>query len=330
VEQRQLGTGSAALTVSAVGMGGVAMSGGYGPVTPERFAAVVARAVELGVTLFDTAEYYGGDSGETALGQALRGHRDQVVISTKFGMRRDQTGGPFIDGSPEYIARACEASLARLGTGHIDLYHLARIDPFVPVEESIGAMSELVAEGKVRYLGLCEAGPTTLARAHATHPITAVQTEYSLLERHVEAAILPTARRLGIGFIAYCPLSRGLLAKRFSSLDDLVEGDWRRLMERFQGDAFSHNQRLVDRADQLAATRGASAAQIALAWLLAQGEDVVPIPGTASLQHVEEDVAASSLRLREDEVERLSAGVPAGSVRGLRYPESLMAGINRE
>lgn len=327
MEQRRLGSHGPA--VSAVGMGGLAMSGGYGPVTSKEFTVAVHQAVDLGVTLFDTAEYYGGDAGESVLGQALRAHRDGVVIATKFGMRRDQTGGPFVDASPATVTRSCDASLARLGTDHIDLYQLARIDPFVPVEETVGAMAELVTAGKVRYLGLCEVGPTTLARARATAAIATVQTEYSLLERHVEAAILPTARDLGVGFIAYCPLSRGLLTGNPPSPAELAPTDWRRLMERFQGEALEHNLALASALEAVASTKGATTAQVALAWLLAQGDDVVPIPGMASPDHVEDNVAATSVVLAPDELAALDAAFPPGAARGLRYPESLMAGIDR-
>jgi aryl-alcohol dehydrogenase-like predicted oxidoreductase len=327
MEQRQLGHHG--LTVSAVGMGGVVVSGGYGPVTPEQYTAAVHRALDLGITLFDTAEYYGGDAGETVLGQALHGQRDHVAIATKFGMRRDQTGGPFVDASPSYIARACDASLARLGTDRIDLYQLARVDPSVPVEESVGAMAALVDAGKVRHLGLCEVGPTTLVRAQATATIATVQTEYSLLERHVEESVRPTARRLGVGFIAYCPLSRGLLAGNFPAPEDLAPNDWRRLMERFQGEHLVHNRHLTAALGEVASARGATMAQVALAWLLAQGDDVVPIPGTASLDHVEDNAAAVSVVLSADDVSALDAAFPRGAAEGLRYPESLMAGLDR-
>ncbi len=327
MEQRQLGRHG--LTVSAVGMGGLALSGGYGPVTPEEFTAAVHLALDLGITFFDTAEYYGGDAGETVLGRALQGRRDHVVIATKFGMRRDQTGGPFVEASPSYIARACEASLARLGTDCIDLYQLARVDPFVPVEESVGAMAALVDAGKVRHLGLCEVGPTTLVRAQATATIATVQTEYSLLERHVEESVLPTARRLGVGFIAYCPLSRGLLAGNFPEPDDLAPNDWRRLMERFQGEHLAHNRQLTTALGEVASTKGATMAQVALAWLLAQGDDVVPIPGMASPDHIEDNAAAVSVALTPDDVSALEAALPPGAAQGLRYPESLMAGLDR-
>jgi aryl-alcohol dehydrogenase-like predicted oxidoreductase len=253
------------------------------------------------------------------------------VISTKYGMRRDITGGPYIQCDPAYVKPACDASLARLGVETIDLYHMARLDPGVPIEESVGAMAELVQQGKVRYLGLCEVSAATLRRAAAVHPITAVQTEYSLIERHVEASILPTCRELGIGFIAYCPLSRGLLTDQFEDgTGHLVGDDWRRQMYRFMGDAFEHNRALAAAVREQARARNLTVPQLALAWLLAAEPSLVPIPGTTRLDHLEEDARSADVALSAEELAAISALVPIGAAYGLRYPESLMAGIDRD
>ncbi|HUJ66930.1 MAG TPA: aldo/keto reductase [Acidimicrobiales bacterium] len=317
--------------VSAIGLGGVAAANGYGRVADTTLEALVRWALDLGITLFDTAEYYGGGRGEVVLGRALRGRRDEAVISTKYGMRRDITGGPYIQCDPAYVKAACDASLARLGVEAIDLYHMARLDPAVPIEETVGAMAELVAQGKVRHLGLCEVSAATLRRAAAVYPITAVQTEYSLFERHVEASILPACRELGIGFIAYCPLSRGLLTGQFAhGTDHLVGDDWRRKMYRFMGDAFGHNRALAAAVGEHARARNLTAAQLALAWLLAAEPSLVPIPGTTRFDHLEEDARSADVGLSAEEFAAIAALVPTGAADGLRYPESLMAGIDRD
>lgn len=316
--------------VSAVGLGGVLAANGYGAIDDATLETLVRGALDLGVTLFDTAEYYGGGRGEEVLGRALRGRRDEAVISTKYGMRRDIAGGPYIQCDPAYVRVACEGSLARLGVDTIDLYHMARLDPAVPIEETVGVMAELVHQGKVRHLGLCEVSAPTLRRAAAVHPIATLQTEYSLMERHVEAAILPTCRELGTGFIAYCPLSRGLLTGELAhGTDHLAADDWRRNMHRFIGEAFERNRVLAAALADRARARGLSAAQLALAWLLSRDASVVPIPGTRRLDHLEEDVRAADAMLSAEESEAVAALVPPGSVQGLRYPESLMAGIDR-
>jgi aryl-alcohol dehydrogenase-like predicted oxidoreductase len=316
--------------VSRIGLGGVAAADGYGRVADTSLEAIVRRALDLGISLFDTAEYYGGGRGEVVLGRALRGRREEAVISTKYGMRRDITGGPYIQCDPAYVKVACDASLARLGVDTIDLYHMARLDPAVPIEETVGAMAELVRQGKVRYLGLCEVSAATLRRAAAVHPISAVQTEYSLIERHVEASILPTCRELGIGFIAYCPLSRGLLTDQFvHGTGHLAADDWRRKMYRFMSDAFEHNRALVAAVREEARARNLTVAQLALAWLQAAEPALVAIPGTTRLDHLEEDARSADVALGAEEYTALAALVPMGAADGLRYPESLMAGIDR-
>jgi len=328
METRPLGRYGPA--VSRIGLGGVAAADGYGRVADTTLEALVGGALDLGITLFDTAEYYGGGRGEVVLGRALRGRRDQAVISTKYGMRRDITGGPYIQGDPAYVKAACDASLARLGVDTIDLYHMARLDPAVPIEETVGAMAELVQQGKVRHLGLCEVSAATLRRAAAVHPITALQTEYSLIERHVEASILPTCRELGISLIAYCPLSRGLLTDQFvHGTGHLAADDWRRRMYRFMGDAFEHNRALAAAVREEARARNLTVAQLALAWLMAAEPSLVPIPGTTRLDHLEEDARSADVVLSAGEVAAIAALVPVGAASGLRYPESLMAGIDR-
>ena len=328
MKTRQLGRHGP--VVSAVGLGGVAVSGGYGAVSEADFAGLIRHALDVGITLFDTAEYYGYGVGETVLGRALRGRRHEAVISDKFGMRRDLTGGPWISADPAYVHEVCDQSLRRLGVDHIDLFHLARVDPAVPIEETVGAMGELVAAGKIRFVGLCEVAPSTLRRAHAVHPVASVQTEYSLLERHVEAGVLPACRELGVGFIAYCPLHRGLLTGQLADgMDHLDPGDWRRKMYRFMDQAFDHNRSLAAPVAEAARARGVSPAQLALAWLLSRYEGLVPLPGTTDPAHVDEDAAAADIELTAAESDALAALIPPGSVQGLRYPESLMSGIDR-
>lgn len=326
---RQRTLGRQGLEVSAQGLGCMGMSEFYGDTDEPEAIATIQRALELGVTFLDTADMYGPFDNERLVGRAIAGRRAEVQLATKFGNVRDPNDPTVrrIDGSPAYVHAACDASLRRLGVDHIDLYYQHRVDPDTPIEETVGAMSELVLAGKVRHLGLSEAAPDTIRRAHAVHPITALQTEYSLWTRDVEAEILPLCRELGIGFVAYSPLGRGFLTGRFRGLDDLDEGDFRRHSPRFAGEAFARNLALVDRVRALAQDKGVTPAQLALAWVSAQGEDVVPIPGTKRRRYLEENVAAAALELSADEVARLSAAVPPGAAEGERYAD--MSSVNR-
>ncbi|HEX4730246.1 MAG TPA: aldo/keto reductase [Solirubrobacterales bacterium] len=319
--------GSQGLEVSAEGLGCMGMSWAYGAGDEESGVATIHRALELGVTFLDTAEVYGPYVNEELVGRAVAGRRDEVEIATKFGFDfKGPTRG--VDGSPENARRVCDESLRRLGTDHIDLYYQHRVDPAVPIEETVGAMGELVAAGKVRFIGLSEASPETIRRAHAAHPLTAVQSEYSLWTRDPEDEVLPTLRELGVGFVPYSPLGRGFLTGQIRSLDDLAEDDWRRSNPRFQGEAFAENLRLADRVAELAEGIGATPAQVALAWVLAKGEHVVPIPGTKSPQRVEENAAATDLELSAAQVAELDAAVSRDAVRGARYDDSGMAMVN--
>ncbi|MFJ7199825.1 MULTISPECIES: aldo/keto reductase [unclassified Streptomyces] len=327
MENRKLG--SAGLATSALGLGCMGMAGAYGAADTDEAVATVRRALDLGVTLIDTADFYGPGTAEKIVAQALSGRRDEAVVATKFGMRRPAGGPPYIDGSPAYVREACEASLQRMGLDHIDLYYLSRLDPKVDIEETVGALGELVAEGKVRHIGLCEVSARTLRRAHAVHPIAAVQTEYSLWERHVEEEILPACRELGTGFVAYSPLGRGFLTGALDSADDLAEDDQRRNHPRFQGENFDHNRNLVRMVEELAESKGISLPQLALAWVLAQGGDVVPIPGTRRIAHLEQNAAAAEVRLTDEEVGRLSDAFPVGATAGLRYPAQFMRTIDQ-
>ena len=321
MRQRNLAT----LGVSALGLGCMGMSFAYGAPREEAGFATIERARALGVTLFDTADIYGPETNERLVGRAIAAARDDVVLATKFG--NDWHGAQRrINGRPEYVRSACEDSLLRLGVSHIDLYYQHRVDPATPIEETVGAMAELVQEGKVRHLGLSEAAPATIRRAHAVHPLTAVQTEYSLWTRDVEREILPTLRELGIGLVAYSPLGRGFLTGTISSTKDLAEGDWRRGVPRFQ--QLDANRRIVDGVRELATEREVTPAQIALAWLLAQGEDIVPIPGTTRPHHVAENVAAIDLQLSTDELARLDAAAPRGAAVGERYPGPMMGSLD--
>jgi aryl-alcohol dehydrogenase-like predicted oxidoreductase len=323
MEIRKLGTQG--LAVPAIGLGCMGMSDFYGPADEAESLATLQRALALGVTFLDTADMYGPFKNEELLGRALKGKRDQVVIATKFGNRRAPDGAFLgVCGTPDYVRQACDASLRRLGVEVIDLYYQHRVDPAVPIEETVGAMAGLVKAGKVRWLGLSEAGPATIRRAHAVHPISALQTEYSLWSREPEAEILPTLRALGIGFVPYSPLGRGFLTGRFRSPDDLPPGDWRRMNPRFQGENFQRNLALVSRLQELAREKGCTPAQLALAWVLSRGKDVVPIPGTRRRASLEENAAAAALGLTPGDLARIEAVAPPGVAAGTRYPEAGM------
>ncbi len=325
MERRTLGAG---LTVSAVGLGCMGMSDFYGEPTEERGIRVIHRALDLGVDLLDTADMYGPFANERLVGEAIRGRRDRVVLATKFGNVRTEDGDFLgVEGRPEYVREACHDSLRRLGVDRIDLYYQHRVDPDVPVEETVGAMAELKSEGKIGHLGLSEAAPETIRRAHEEHPITALQTEYSLWSRFPEGGILETVRELGIGFVAYSPLGRGFLTGRFQSFDDLPPGDWRRRSPRFQGENFEKNLELVERVEEIAGEKDVTPAQLALAWVLEQGEEIVPIPGTTRVSHLEENAAAVEVELTDAESRRIDRAAPRGSAAGARYPD--MSSVNR-
>jgi aryl-alcohol dehydrogenase-like predicted oxidoreductase len=326
MEKRKLGRQG--LEVSALGLGCMGMSDFYGPTDDVESVATLHRAIELGVTFLDTADMYGPFKNEELLGRALRGRRDEVVLATKFGNRRSPDGAFLgVSGRPEYVREACDASLRRLGVDHVDLYYQHRVDPTVPIEDTVGAMAELVRAGKVRYLGLSEAGPATIRRAHAVHPVSALQTEYSLWTRDPEVEILKTLRELGIGFVPYSPLGRGFLTGRFRSPADIPEGDWRRMNPRFQGENFHKNLELVARVTRIAKARGLTPAQLALAWVLGQGPDVVPIPGTRRRTSLEENVAAVGVVLTPQELAQLDEAAPRGIAAGTRYPEAGMKAV---
>jgi aryl-alcohol dehydrogenase-like predicted oxidoreductase len=320
MEKRRLG--QQGLEVSALGLGCMGMSEFYGQGDEEESIATIHRALELGVNFLDTADMYGPFENERLVGRAIEGRRDEVVLATKFGNQRGEDGSFLgINGSPEYVRRACEASLERLGTDVIDLYYQHRVDKTVPIEETVGAMKELVDEGKVRYLGLSEASPETIRRAHQVHPISALQTEYSLWTRDPEAEILPTLRELGIGFVAYSPLGRGFLSGAIQTPDDLPQDDFRRRNPRFQGENFQKNLELVERVREIADEKGVTPSQLALAWVLHQGRDIVPIPGTKRRKYLEENVKAVEIELTEDDLRRLDEAMPVGVTAGDRYPD---------
>lgn len=327
MEQKRLS--EQGLMVSAEGLGCMGMSEFYGEGDEAESIATIHRALELGVNFLDTADMYGRGENERLVGAAIAGRRDEVVIATKFGLVRDpeDSGGRSINGRPEYVVRACDSSLRRLGVDHIDLYYQHRVDPDVPIEETVGGMASLIEQGKVRHLGLSEASAETIRRANAVHPITALQSEYSLWTRDVEDEILPTLRELGIGLVAYSPLGRGFLTGRFQSPDDFPESDFRRNNPRFQGENFYANLRVVERVRELAAEHDCTPGQLALAWVLHQGEDVVPIPGTKRRAFLEENVQAAEIDLSEEDLRRLDEAAPIGATAGARYPD--MSAVNR-
>jgi aryl-alcohol dehydrogenase-like predicted oxidoreductase len=319
------------LTVSDMGLGCMGMSAFYGTSDEGEAIRTIHRAIELGCTFLDTAEMYGPYKNEELVGKALQGRRDEVVLATKFGIRHaptdDEPNRRVIDGTPENVRRSIEGSLKRLGTDHVDLYYQHRIDPNTPIEETVGAMAELVQEGKVRHIGLSEAAPDTIRKAHAVHPISAVQSEYSLWSRDIEAEVLPTLRELGIGLVAYSPIGRGFLAGRFSDPSELDEGDFRRSGPRFTGSNLERNQQLAAKIRELAEEKGVTSGQLALAWVLAKGDDIVPIPGTKRVSYLEENWGATQVELSDDELERIEAELPEAA--GERYDRSGMATLNR-
>jgi aryl-alcohol dehydrogenase-like predicted oxidoreductase len=323
--------GRQGLTVSELGLGCMGLSDFYSSsaITEEHGISLIHRALALGVTFLDTADAYGPHTNERTVGKAIAGRRDSVVLATKFGIVREPGASTrSINGTPEYVRASCEASLKRLGVEAIDLYYQHRVDPNVPIEETVGAMAQLVREGKVRYLGLSEAAPATLRRAHKVHPISALQTEYSLWSRDPEDEILPAVRELGVGFVAYSPLGRGFLAGRFRKLEDLAADDWRRQSPRFQGENFAKNLAVLEQINLIANEKGCTPSQLALAWLLAQGTDIVPIPGTTSASRLEENVAAPRITLSKDELQRIEAAAPRGVAAGQRYHPNMMQLLN--
>ena len=327
MQKRMLGQG---LQVSAMGLGCMGMSDFYGGRDEAEAVATIHRALDLGIDFFDTADMYGGGSNEELVGRALREHQAGVVIATKFGNVRNPDGTfKGVNGRPDYVRRCCDASLVRLGVDVIDLYYQHRVDPQTPIEDTVGAMADLVREGKVRFLGLSEAAPATLRRAHAVHPIAALQTEYSLWSRDPEDDILPAVRELGIGFVAYSPLGRGFLTGGILSIDDLEAGDYRRNSPRFQGENFRRNLQLVDEIHAIASAHRCTPAQLALAWVMEQGDDIVPIPGTKRRRYLEDNVGALAVQLTDDDRARIDRTIPRGVAAGARYAEHALRAVNR-
>jgi aryl-alcohol dehydrogenase-like predicted oxidoreductase len=325
---RILGSSDASLAVSALGLGCMGMSEFYGDTDDDESLSVIDHALAAGCTFLDTADVYGPFTNEALVGRAIAGRRQHVVVATKFGNERNPDGSRVgINGKPEYVRSACDASLQRLGVDHIDLYYQHRVDRTVPIEDTVGAMKELVEAGKVVHLGLSEASPSTIRRAHAVHPITAVQTEYSLWSRDAEDEVLPTLRELGIGFVAYSPLGRGFLTGEITSIDDLAPDDFRRHVPRFQGENFQRNLNLVQEVRELAAAKGCTPGQLAIAWLLAQGPDIVPIPGTKRLRYLEENLAAVDVQLTDHDLASIEEVAPRGVTAGERYGD--MSSIDR-
>ena len=321
--------GHSNLTVSALGLGCMGMSEFYKSGTEAESIATIHHALDRGLNFLDTADMYGPFKNEELVGRAIRGRRDEVVLATKFGNVRGEDGSfKGVNGRPDYVRACCDASLKRLDVDHIDLYYQHRVDRSVPIEETMGAMADLVKAGKVAFLGLSEASPATIRRAHAVHPISALQTEYSLWTRDPEDEILPTVRDLGITFVAYSPLGRGFLTARFRSLEDIPEGDYRRNAPRFQGENFQKNLDLVEKIEGLSRQKGVKTSQLALAWVLAQGRDIVPIPGTTHRSHLDENIAALDVVLTADDLAQIETIAPLGAAAGLRYPEATLAHVN--
>jgi aryl-alcohol dehydrogenase-like predicted oxidoreductase len=327
MEKRKLG--KQGLTVSALGLGCMGMSEFYGQADDKKSIETIHRALDQGITFIDTADMYGPYKNEKLVGKAISGQRDKVILATKFGIVRDgNSGDRSVNGRPEYVKAACDASLQRLGVDHIDLYYQHRVDPNVPIEDTVGAMADLVQAGKVRFLGLSEAGPQTIRRAYQVHPISALQTEYSLWTRDPEDEILETIRDLGIGFVAYSPLGRGFLTGRFKKYEDIPEDDYRRYSPRFQGENFRKNLDLVIKVSEIAKRKGVKPGQLALAWVLAQGKDIVPIPGTTIPEHLKENIEALNIKLSDEDLDEINQVMPEGAASGLRYPESMMHLVN--